>query len=76
MFFSQQVYFGSFLKYFLNTLKTVSCIIYDICYVVIGYPYVWTDCNGRRESQGSLSSGTSQDLNTTCSGGKNEVRGL
>ncbi|XP_051755830.1 regulator of G-protein signaling 12 isoform X2 [Ctenopharyngodon idella] len=30
------------------------------------------NCNGRRESQGSLSSGTSQDLNTSCSGGKNE----
>nr|XP_009301361.1 regulator of G-protein signaling 12 isoform X3 [Danio rerio] len=29
-------------------------------------------CNGRRESQGSLSSGASQELNTSCSGGKNE----
>ncbi|KAI2662883.1 Regulator of G-protein signaling 12 [Labeo rohita] len=31
-----------------------------------------TDCNGRRESQGSLSSGASQELNTSSSGGKNE----
>ncbi|KAK7176899.1 hypothetical protein R3I93_000978 [Phoxinus phoxinus] len=30
------------------------------------------NCNGRRESQGSLSSGASQELNTTCPGGKNE----
>ncbi|XP_073692473.1 regulator of G-protein signaling 12 isoform X2 [Garra rufa] len=31
-----------------------------------------TDCNGRRESQGSLSSGASQELNTFSSGAKNE----
>ncbi|XP_055052325.2 regulator of G-protein signaling 12 isoform X1 [Misgurnus anguillicaudatus] len=30
------------------------------------------NCNGRRESQGSLSSGTSQELNTSCPGSKNE----
>ncbi|XP_051504361.1 regulator of G-protein signaling 12-like isoform X2 [Myxocyprinus asiaticus] len=30
------------------------------------------NCNGRRESQGSMSSGASQELNTSCSGGKNE----
>ncbi|XP_067301394.1 regulator of G-protein signaling 12 isoform X2 [Pseudorasbora parva] len=30
------------------------------------------NCNGRRESQGSLSSGASQELNTSCPGGKNE----
>uniref|UniRef100_A0A673I0R9 Regulator of G-protein signaling 12-like n=1 Tax=Sinocyclocheilus rhinocerous TaxID=307959 RepID=A0A673I0R9_9TELE len=34
------------------------------------------NCNGRRESQGSLSSGASQELNTSSSGGKNEVRRL
>ncbi|KTG37269.1 hypothetical protein cypCar_00021259 [Cyprinus carpio] len=30
------------------------------------------NCNGRRGSQGSLSSGASQELNTSSSGGKNE----
>uniref|UniRef100_A0A8C2F9I6 Regulator of G protein signaling 12a n=1 Tax=Cyprinus carpio TaxID=7962 RepID=A0A8C2F9I6_CYPCA len=34
------------------------------------------NCNGRRGSQGSLSSGASQELNTSSSGGKNEVREL
>ncbi|XP_051976642.1 regulator of G-protein signaling 12-like isoform X2 [Xyrauchen texanus] len=35
-------------------------------------PDLQNNCNGRRESQGSLSSGASQELNTSCSGGKNE----
>lgn len=39
------------------------------------YSYVWTDCKGRRESQGSLSSGASQELNTSCPINKNEVHG-
>lgn len=40
--------------------------------VVVSFPDYWGS-EGRRESQGSLSSSTSLDMTTSCSANKTEV---